>query len=381
MTAAKTRRTPKTGGVHPYDTSKGTMWAWKATLTLADGTRKVTHRRGFKTKTAAVKALNEVVNASDKGSYAEPSQQPLGEYLATWLDGLQLTPGTVANYRKTVRLHVVPYLGAVPLASLTPAALSKLYADLLKGGRRGVHGELTGEPLSASSVRFTATVLGAALGEAVRGGQLPRNPAALAKKPTAKQAKAPEMQAWTAAQLSAFLGWSAQHSQFYAAWYTLAMTGMRRGELLGLRWKDLDLDAGTITVRRAAKLIPNTGDGKKITEGGTKSGKRRVADIDDATVSVLKAHKAARGSLHLTLAKPEALVFGDAQGKTRHPEHFSRTWIETVARYRKALGEGAPPAIRLHDLRHTHASLLRSPLRLGRRVPGPGGRAARAAVS
>ena len=107
----------------------------KATVTLADGTRKVAHKRGFKTKTAANKAQREALTASDKGTYAEPSKQRLGDYLATWLDGLQLAPSTVAGYRKNVRLHIAPYLGSVPLAQLAPAMLTAHYRKLEKTGR------------------------------------------------------------------------------------------------------------------------------------------------------------------------------------------------------------------------------------------------------
>jgi integrase len=155
--------------------------------------------------------------------------------------------------------------------------------------------------------------------------------------------------------MAAFLAWSRKHSQYHPAWHLLAMTGMRRGELLALRWKDVDLDAGTVTVRRSAGLISDGGR-KKTVEGPTKTGKARVVDLDDGTVAVLKNHRKDRAKVNLALAKLDALFFGDAGGKTRHPERFSRTWIETVARYRKALGDDAPPAIRLHDLRHSHAT-------------------------
>jgi len=136
------------------------------------------------------------------------------------------------------------------------------------------------------------------------------------------------------------------------------MTGMRRGELLALRWRDMSLDAATITVRYSAGLIRNAGEGAEITEGPTKTNKPRVIDIDPATVAVLRAWKRERGSLALVLAKDDALVFGDHNGHHRQPEHFSRTWLQTVQR---AIRDGIDvPPIRLHDLRHTHATILLS---------------------
>jgi integrase len=349
-----TRRSPGEGGVYSYSISAGQRWRFKCTATLPDGTRKRLHVRGFKTKTEAQKAMREALTASDKGQYSDPSKQPFGAFLADWQEGLTLAPSTIASYRKNIRLHVQPYLGSVPLAQLTPAKLTAHYRQLEKSGRAD-----GGGGLSARTTRYVHTILSAALRDAVDAGQLASNPAAKAKPPTAKQAVSPEMHPWSAAQLNTFLAWAKDSSPLYAAWRLLAYSGMRRGELLALRWRDLDLDAGTVTVRRNATLVRVKGEGFEVVTGPPKSGKPRVVDIDAATVAVLKAHKADRGTAHLALVKPDALVFGDLEGKVRHPEHFSRTWSQTVAR---AIREGVGvPAIRLHDLRHGHASdLLRA---------------------
>jgi integrase len=355
MTSTNTkRRGHGEGSVSSYATASGLRWRYRAPVTLADGSRKRLHVRGFTSKKAAQSAMIEALAASNKGTYTDPSKQPLGTYLAQWLDGLRLAPSTVASYRKNVRLHIAPYLGSTPLASLTPAQLNKLYRDLEKSGRTD---HRSGEGLSARTVRYVHTILSSALHEAVKTGLLARNPAAMAKPPSAKEAASPEMTPWTAAQLSAFLAWSEEHSPLHAAWWVLAYTGMRRGELLALRWRDVDLDAGIITIRRSATLVRNAGVSVAVTEGPTKSGKARVVDIDPATVAALKAWKSARGTLHLALAMPDALVIADVNGHGhRHPERFSRTFSETVQR---AIRDGVEiPAIRLHDLRHTHATLL-----------------------
>jgi len=133
---------------------------------------------------------------------------------------------------------------------------------------------------------------------------------------------------------------------------------MRRGELLALRWRDIDLAAGTIAVRRSVGVIRNAGEGASVVEGPTKTGRPRVIDIDAGTVAVLIAHDAERGSLAPELAGDDALVFGDLEGRQRHPERFSRLWNQTV---RRAIRDGIDvPPIRPHDLRHTHATLLLS---------------------
>jgi integrase len=359
---SRKRRSPGEGSVWPYRTKAGQLrYAIGFVRLMPDGTRKaVTRRTGphgerWTTERDAKRALREVLVAAEKGELVDPSKQPVGAYLGEWLAGLRLAPSTVASYRKNVRLHVEPYVGAVPLASLTTARIDALYRQLERGGRAD---HRQGEGLSPRTVRYIHTILSAALAAAVRSHRLPRNPAATATPPSARQARAPEMHPWDAAQLAAFLGWSAGHSQHHAAWTLLAMTGMRRGEALALRWRDVDLDAGTVSVRRSAGVVRVKGEGASIAEGGTKSGKPRVIDLDASTVAVLRAHRKARGGLALQLARDDALVFGDHEGRHLHPERFTRTFHGELARARKAIGEDALPVIRLHDLRHTHATLL-----------------------
>lgn len=356
MKATK-RRSPHEGGAYAYKTRAGELWYWKATVTGPDGVAKPRVKRGFETKQAALAGLRDALSASARGGYAEPNRTPFGSYLATWLDGLRLAPSTVASYRKNVRLHVAPNIGTVPLASLTPTMLDKLYRQLEKEGRAD---HKAGQPLSARTVRYVHTIISSALRDATDAGLLPANPARRAHPPTPKQAKSPEMHPWDASQLRTFLGWSARNSDLHTAWWTLAMTGMRRGEALSLRWRDIDLDAGTITVRRSVTVAKTFGEPEQITEGPTKTARPRVIDIDPATVALLRSWKADRGTCSLILAKPDALAFGNIQGQFRHPETFSKTFTKTVARCRRELGDDAVPAVRLHDLRHTHATILLS---------------------
>jgi integrase len=151
------------------------------------------------------------------------------------------------------------------------------------------------------------------------------------------------MHPWTAEQLDAFLSWSAGSSPLHAAWWVLALTGMRCGELLALRWRDVDLDAATIAIARSVGVVRNAGEGAEIHEGAAKTDRsRRVIDIDPATVAVRCAWKRERGELSLALARPGVPVFSDLEGGHLHPERFWRTWKATVARCRAGLGEDAP---------------------------------------
>jgi integrase len=362
---ARRRRPPGEGSVFEYRTRAGvSRFGIKFDLPSEGSRRQVALKvdasgRPWLSYEAAAVALREAVVKSGRGEWAEPSRQPTGAYLAEWLDGLRLAPSTIASYRKNIRLHVTPYIGAILLGSLTSARIAALYRQLETSGRAD---HRKGEALSARTVRYVATILCAALGEAVAAGLLARNPAdpKRSKPPTAREAAAPEMHPWTAAQLAAFLVWSREHSQLHPAWHMLAMTGMRRGELIALRWRDLDLDAGTVSIRRSTGIVRVKGEGAKIIEGPTKTSRPRVIDLDPDTVTLLRGHRRERASMALPLGRDSALIFGDHEGRHRHPERFSRLFAETVARCAKALGEGAPPAIRLHDLRHTHATLMQT---------------------
>jgi len=152
--------------------------------------------------------------------------------------------------------------------------------------------------------------------------------------------------------------WARENSSSYPLWHVLASTGMRRGELLALRWRDIDLAAGTIAVRRSAGMVRTAGVGAEMVEDDTKTSKPRVIDIDPATIGVLLAHDAERGTLAPELAGADALVFGDLDGGHRNGEHVSRQFARDIARCQAALGVDALPAIRLHDLRHSHATIL-----------------------
>jgi integrase len=110
------------------------------------------------------------------------------------------------------------------------------------------------------------------------------------------------------------------------------MTGMRRGELLALRWSDIDLASATIGVRRSVGIIRNKGTKAEVREGRTKTNRPRVVDIDSATVALLRSWKRERGSLALAMARDDALVFGTLEGAHLHPERFSRTFKNTLAR-------------------------------------------------
>jgi integrase len=366
---ARRRRPPGEGSIFEYKLKDGTTrYGIKFDAPSGDGGRKQVMRRRdangqpWPDRDAAAAALREMVVKAGKGDWIEPSKQPVAEYLNTWLDGLRRAPGTVARYRGMVRNHVIPYIGHLPLASLTSVKLTALYRKLEESGHRNSKGNLTGKPLAMRTVRGVATMLSGAF-ETALNDEVPlldRNPVKKSKPPTAKEAlaNAPEMRPWTAEQLRRFLNWARDHSQVYAMWCLLAYTGMRRGEVLALRWRDIDLDTATVTIRRSVGIVRIKGKKGVIKEGPTKTGKPRVVDLDPFTVSVLRTWKQKRGAMALQLARADAVVFGDHEGRWRQPERVSHLFREQQERCLRDLGEDALPVIRLHDLRHTHATIL-----------------------
>ena len=184
--------------------------------------------------------------------------------------------------------------------------------------------------------------------DAVRWGRIPRNPLDAADPPRKKGDGSREMKTWTKEQLRAFLEALAE-DRLCALWHTIAMTGMRRGEALGLRWSDVDLENSRLSVRRA--LIPINRD-VVVSEPKTAKG-RRVIALDPGTIEVLKTQ--ATRQLDEQNDWDEAwvdsgLVFTRENGAALDPESVSRYW-------RQAVKKAMLPRIRLHDLRHTHATL------------------------
>jgi len=184
--------------------------------------------------------------------------------------------------------------------------------------------------------------------DAVRWGHISRNPLDAADPPRKKGDGSKEMKTWSREQLKAFLE-AMKEERLSPLWHTIAMTGMRRGEAIGLRWIDVDLEAGRIAVRRA--LIPSGRD-VIVSEPKTVKG-RRVIAIDPGTVEVLKG----QAPRQLDEQKEwddawveSSLVFTQENGAALDPETLTRYW-------RQAVKKAMLPTIRLHDLRHTHATL------------------------
>lgn len=354
------RRQPGDGGITEYTTSDGPRWSIRYNAPTPDGTKpKRIQKRGYTTKKAAKDALRGILQNIHKGTYQPPTKHTVATWLDHWIETKRLRPGTLASYRRIINLHIRPHIGDIKLQDLTPTRIDRLYRHLETTGSR--RGHQAGEKgLSPRTIRYTHTILSSALKAAINDGLLTTNPADRAHPPTATEAKPTEMTAWTPDQAKAFLTWTREHRDLWEQWHVLLHTGLRRGELVGLRWGDVDLDRATLSIKRSIGIVITDGKRKPII-GPTKTGKARVIDLDASTVEVLRAWRKARGVVGMQLVRQDAYVFGDLAGGHQDPDTLSGRFVRHLEGVQAALGEDVVPTIRVHDMRHTHASgLLRA---------------------
>jgi integrase len=304
--------------------------------------RRQTTRRGFRTKREADQALREAIAGVEQQRHVGVRKDTLGAYLRAWVDGAAVRETTRAHYRQQIELRIVPIIGGLRLQDLRAEDLDRLYRHLEQAG------STEGRPLSPKSVRHVHTTLHTALADAVKRGHVVRNVAGLATPPRVKRR---EMRVWSAEQLRTFLGHVAG-DRLSALWLLFATTRLRRGEALGLRWQDVDLDAGTIFVHRNLTVAYGR---TMINETKTAHGRRKLA-LDPATVAGLRRHRT--NQLEERVAADIAwqehdLVFCWQDGRPLHPQQPTRWFAEHIA-------DADLPHLRLHDIRHTYASSLAS---------------------
>ena len=313
---------------------------WTAEISLEGGRSKFLYG---KTRKEVQEKLKTALYEQQQGALVSGPQQKVGQFLTHWLEDVHkrsIRPRTYERYEEIVRLHLAPGIGHHQLQTLLPQHLQSFYAKKLEEG------------LSTTTVISFHNVLHKALKTAVRWNLIARNPCDLVSPPRRKRF---EIRPLSLQQIQQLLAVARGHRQ--EALFILALaTGMRRGELLGLKWQDLDLERGALQVRRILTRIPSKLPGRGFEEAEPKTEKgRRSILLPSFTVEALKQHR-----LRQTEAKLKAgpawqnhdYVFCTSIGTHLNP---TRDVLDVLKSF---LDKAGLPDIRFHDLRHSSATML-----------------------
>ena len=297
------------------------------------------------TERDAERELREFLHSLEVGSYVKPSRITLGQWLEQWCQSyvvMHCSARTAESYQSEVRRHLTPILGRILLTQLQPQHLQNYYSQALTKGRADGKGGL-----SPRTVQYHHRILSEALSHAVKMGLLGRNVAEAVSPPRVERKNlaslAPE-------DVPQFLEVAAKETRHYVLLYTALYSGMRLGELLGLRWCDVDLDMACLSVVQS--LYKRCGVCKMIEPKSSKS-RRRIA-LSPSLALLLRQYKADQQVERILLGKPlvdSDLVFSRIDGKPLDPGVISHNCA-------RVLKKAGLPHIRFHDLRHSHATLL-----------------------
>jgi integrase len=325
---AKKNRGRNEGSVFQLKTKK-----WRAQI-YQSGKR---ISRNFTTKEDALVWLRTTQVNMDRGYNLLGGNITLEEYLASWLENrrISLRTQTAHAYERVILNHITPFLGKKKLRDLRLIEIENFYSMLVQNG------------LGPRTVRVVHNILHSSLAKAVRYGLIVFNPTQGASLPRYSHE---EMNVLDTNQVAQFLV-AAQASPYYALFHLAITTGMRIGELLGLKWIDVQWNAGVIHVQRQMQDVP--GDGSVFLEPKTNAG-RRTIKLGEGSLDVLRRHKKDQDFRKLVVGKPWRdmdLVFANSRGGPGVTSNIRRE-------YKRVLDLAGLPRIRFHDLRHTTASLL-----------------------
>jgi integrase len=325
------------GDVFPRKNKAGKITSYRGAYVGPDGKRRYV---SGKTKEDARRNLRRARGDAERGLLFDADNLKVGEYLDRWLsdsvrDTVKAT--TFERYEQIARLHLKSTLGRVKLKALTPAHVRRLYREKLKTGS------------SARTVRYIHTTLHKALKQAVMDGLIPKNATEAVKPP---QPTREEMHPLTPEQAKLLLQVAHEAGDRLEALYVLAIhTGLRQGELLGLKWDDVDLEDGSLQVRRTLAM---TKSGPVFTAPKT-TGSRRSVKLTSKAIEVLRSHLE-RQLVEIdrvgSLWRENGLIFASETG-----EPLDRRAV-TKLKFKPLLKRGGLPEVRFHDLRHTCATLL-----------------------
>jgi len=303
------------------------------------GERRIAYATVNGTRKDAEKELRAKLSAIDRGVHVDPTRETLAEFLDFWLETVApqtVAPKALERYRGLARNQIKPYLGTMQLQKLRPAHVDRWHHTLVSEGK-----------ISNRTIRHAHAVLSGALGHAAKTEIVERNVAAIIKPPKADK---PTIASLTESQMTETLAKLDGHS-FYPIAAVAIGTGARRGEIAGLIWSDIDLDARTVTIQRS---IEQTMAGLRIKPPKTMAGKRTIS-LPAIAVDALRQHRHQTLELRMRLGMgtlpSDAPVFGKIEGGWSRPYSFSDRWRDVVKSRNL-------PKITFHGLRHSHASAL-----------------------
>jgi integrase len=305
---------------------------------------------GHRTRADAKRARDGARNGVNKGTYVAPANLTVGQWLDRWIIAheVELKPSTAASYRANIARYIKPAIGHERVQSLSPSRLSIVFKDLFEGGGKD------GKALSPRTVQFARAVLRRAMNDAVMDRLIEVNPVIGTKRPRVDK---PKHSTWTGAQLQTFLGGMPDTDRLAPLWTLALASGMRRGELLALRWSDVDLDAGVIAVERSVTQV-----GLERIYVTPKNHERRDVNVDLRTVATLKTWRKVQLGERLEWGQAyqgdEDLLFTWEDGRPVRPDYVTKAFVKSQAGI-------DVPRLKLHEARHTHATIL---LRAGEAV-------------
>jgi integrase len=327
------------GEGHIYKRADG---RWEAKIRLPDGSRKSAYAHTY---AGARHELARLARERDLGLPIVRSERlTLGAFLKDWLErhSASVRQRTIRRYGESLRLHVIPKLGRTPLTKLSAAQIERLYHDL-----RTKPAKKNGEPLSAATVNRVHTALHAALEDATDKGFLQRNPSDQARRPKEEKHQS---RVFTPDEFYTFLD-AIQGDRFEALYLLAITTGMREGEMLGLRWGDVDLTRGVLRVMGA--LGPGERGGLELGETKTESSRRTLALVPEV-VDALKRRKKDQAAERLASAGAwpvHDLIFTRPNGQPIDGRNFPRLYFFPF------LKRTGLPKLRFHELRHSSATM------------------------
>lgn len=297
------------------------------------------------TKRQAEELLVRKLKEIQDGTYFEPTELNLAEYLKRWLADYckhNLRQKTYESYESLIRIHINPGLGTIPLAKLKPAHLQAFYGAKLTTGRA----DKKPGGLSTRTVRYLHSILKEALSHAVKWEYVPRNVAEAVTPPKNEPKK---REAWTPAELGTFLEAVKDH-RLYPLYLLAVSTGLRQGEILGLQWQHVDLQRKTLSVVQA---MTRTSQGLMFGNPKTKSSQRTI-HLPEHAVLALKQHRKQQLAELMALGNPDSsndLVFTNQAGNPISPRNLLRHFTKTIEKAKLR-------PITFHGLRHTHATIM-----------------------